>query len=184
MQGDLGFPYYLQPTVASGSFELVTDLGTIVPLAQITLTPDTTDIDGSPVMSYTVSYSADNISYTDEIGTTASGINFRYVKILAEVSAPAFNDLVRINNLNLRVDVKRITDDGKDVSLAVGAKTVLFNQSFIDVNSIQVTPNSSLQLTATVDFNDIPNPTSFDVYIYDVSGTQVANDFFWTARGA
>lgn len=184
MQGDLGYPYYLQPTVSSGSFEITTDLGTIIPLAQITLTPDVTILDGSPVASYTVSYSDDDVTYTDEIGTTASGINFRYVKVLVSVSAPSFSDLLRINNLNLRVDVKRITDDGKDVSLAVGAKTVLFNASFIDVNSIQVTPNSSAQLTATVDFNDVPNPTSFDVYIYDVNGVQVANDFFWTARGA
>lgn len=95
------------------------------------------------------------------------------------------NELMTIENLRLRLDAKLITDSGSDTSSASGATTVTFNKTFADVISISVTPNAEADqaLTAVYDFDDVANPTSFDVYIYNISGVKVAKKFSWTARG-
>ena len=86
----------------------------------------------------------------------------------------------------MRLDTKQITDSGNGTASASdsGGTSVNFNLSFVDVESITVTPKgSSAPVIAIYDFTDTPNPTSFKVLLYNTSGTRVSGDFSWTARG-
>lgn len=95
------------------------------------------------------------------------------------------NELLTIQHIRCRIDVKIIRDSGDGTSASSGGTTVTFNKNFADIRSIQVTPmpSSPGAYFGIVDFVDTPNPTEFDVYIYDSTGTQVASDFTWTAEG-
>ena len=95
------------------------------------------------------------------------------------------NELLTITGIRVRIDIKTIRESGGGTSSATLPTTVTFTKTFADIRSIQVTamPSTPGAYFAIVDFTDVPNPTSFDVYIYDSAGTQVASDFTWTAEG-
>ena len=101
--------------------------------------------------------------------------------------------LTKISNLNLKIDVKIKNDTGIGTanatdSIVIGGvtkqgTTVNFNVTFVDVQGIAVTPNTTSAVIAVVDFQDIPNPTSFRVLLYNTSGVRVSGNFTWQCRG-
>lgn len=100
-----------------------------------------------------------------------------------EMSGPG-DGVVRIDSSQLRLDVKIISDRGAGTSSASAPTTVTFNTTFRDVRMIQVSANSTTEKKPVYDFNGATlNPTSFDVYIFDSGGNQVACDFSWSAEG-
>ena len=120
------------------------------------------------------------------VGVTSVFANdFQFVKFKISVTASDDKFLAEITNMAYQVDVKSRLDSGVDTSLASGGKTINFNISYLDVDSIQVTPkgDATTKRFGIYDFTDVPNPTSFDVYIFDESGTQVAEEFRWESRG-
>lgn len=185
LQIDNGFPYYLQPTPANASFEETTDFLGIFTLSRIQLIPNVTTIAGDPTITYTISYSADDISYTDTVGLEATGVNFRYVKVKVDIATADSLGLVRINSLRLRLDVKLKTDSGRVTTDGItGVATVPFNISFVDISSIQVSINSTAGDIATYDFTDVPNPTDFDVISKTNAGAILGSaEISWNVRG-
>ena len=93
--------------------------------------------------------------------------------------------LVKVKNLNLKLDAKIRNDTGVGTASASdsGGTTVTFNVAFVDVQGIAVTPNTTSAVIAVVDFQDIINPTSFKVLLYNTSGVRVGGDFTWQCRG-
>lgn len=95
-------------------------------------------------------------------------------------------DFFSLASIKLRVDAKEINDSGIDTSLSSGAKTITFNKTFASISSILVTPKptSGGQYYVCVVFDETaPDPTDFDMFIYNSSGTQVAIPFSWNAIG-
>ena len=179
------FPYYLQPTPSSASHEQTIDFGGEFSLSRIQITPDVETIAGNATITYTTSYSADDITYVDTVGTDVVGVDFRYVKVRADITSASGFDIIRINSIRLRLDVKLRTDQGSGSALAgdVSGTQVVFGVDFVDIQSIQVTAQGTTAITAIYDFVDIPNPTEFFVYLFDSAGTRLSGDFSWTARG-
>lgn len=187
-QIDAGFPIYIQPTDGvSSNWELLVDYGTVLAASLIKFSYIIETISGAVTVTPKISVSADNISFTDYDDTQQIfAMSFRYVKYKLTFVPGDGTGLVRITNLNARLDVKTQTDSGRGSSSASVATTVSFNKNFVDVTGITVTPQKSVateSLSAVVDFADDPNPTDFDVYIFDKDGAQVARDFRWVARG-
>tara|TARA_R100000388_G_scaffold13420_4_gene11062 strand:- start:100 stop:5967 length:5868 start_codon:yes stop_codon:yes gene_type:complete len=62
---------------------------------------------------------------------------------------------------------------------------VYFNVDFVDVQGINVTPNTTTPVLAVVDFKDIPNPKSFQVLFFNPTNGQsiVTGAFTWQCRG-
>jgi len=98
-----------------------------------------------------------------------------------------FGDIARVFNIGLRLDAKVIKDSGSQtVTDAASGAVVQFNKSFVDIKSLHVTPqfSSSYPLTAVYDFQDVPNPTSFIVYLYRTdTGAKVTGNFSWFVEG-
>ena len=88
--------------------------------------------------------------------------------------------------LNLRLESKQKGDSGNGTANASdsGGTTVNFNVSFVDVESITVTPKGSAARIGIYDFTDVPNPTSFKVLLFDTSGNRQSGDFSWQVRGS
>jgi len=131
--------------------------------------------------------STDNITYS----AFTSGANqffssFRYLKLRLEFTASGDKAMAELDNLTVRLDVKRENDGGRITANAgdVGGTQVSFNKSFKDVESVTATVASVTEPFITiVDFTDIPNPTGFNVYVMDTTGNRVTKTVEWKARG-
>lgn len=184
LQINNGFNSYLQPTPSSASLEVVEDYQGVLALSRIQVTPDVEVLSGAPTAIYTTSYSADGITYTDVAGTEAVGINFRYVKVRVDITSTSELDLLRINYLRVRLDVKLKTDAGRVVVSSTGGTPVTFNVPFVDIQSITVAANGTTFRNAIYDFVDTPNPAGFDVYLFDENGNELSSgEVSWQARG-
>lgn len=183
LQTDNGFPFYLQPTPLTASYETTVDFLGTFNLSRIQLIPSVTTLAGNPNITYTIGYSADDITYVDSVGLEATGLNFRYVRIKLDVSNPDNLGLIRVNSLRLRLDVKLRTDAGRVAVSGTGTANVPFNIAFVDIQSIQVSTNSTTNDVVTYDFTDIPNPTDFDVFLFDNTGAAKAGEVSWNVRG-
>jgi hypothetical protein len=111
-------------------------------------------------------------------------VAFQRVRYKTSATSVA-GSLTKITNLNLKIDVKIKNDTGTGTANASdsGGTTVNFNVTFVDVQGIAVTPNTTSAVIAVVDFQDVPNPTSFKVLLYNTSGVRVSGNFTWQCRG-
>lgn len=185
-QIDAGYPYFIEPTNTSGYYEEVFDYGTVIASSKVTVTPTYATIFGSATVAENLKVSADGSTWTD-LGNVnqAFATNFRYIKYRITVTSSGGDDIVAINALNFRIDVKQKSDSGMATvsSADSGGTTVNFNASFIDVSSITVSPQGTTALRAVYDFVDTPNPTSFKILLYDSAGNRTSGTVSWSARG-
>lgn len=100
------------------------------------------------------------------------------------------NDIAKISSVVVKLDVKTIRDAGSGtITNATTGLTVNFNRSFKDIRSITVTSarDDAQQPIAVYDFTDVPNPTSFTVFLYATKGANTGNritgSFSWSAEG-
>lgn len=182
-----GFPYYAQPTAASGFYEETIDYGTVLAATKITVTPTFTVLANSPVVQVTISVrKLLTDPWTDYANTTSVFVtDFRYVKFRITATSTGENDLIVLSGVNVRFDVKLKNDAGtaSAVSTDSGGTQVNFNLPFVDVSSITVTPLSTSAIIAVYDFVDVPNPTGFKVLLFNTSGTRVSGTVSWSAKG-
>ena len=186
-QVSAGFPIYAEPSTTSGYYEEVVDCGTTLPATIVTVTLSSNTIAGTVTATPTISWSPDGTTYTAGAAgasqvLAASG--FRYVKVRYDFTCTAGANLIQVTGLNIKLANKLKTDSGKGtVSNATTGVVVNFNVPFIDADTPIVQPDGTTPLLPVVDFSDVPNPTSFTVYLYNTSGTRVTGSFSWTARG-
>ena len=193
-----GSTIYALPSENTGSYEEVIDLGATI---------DKVDIEGSIglVAAETVGAglsidnkiftSPDNVTFTEKGSGTGQkinvlGQNFRYVKIRFEFTGSNNDDLIKVNSIRVKTFLKRKTDQGRvDVTASESqgsGKQVAFTETFIDVDSIQLTiqGSSSNAKYAIYDFVDTANPQNgFKVFLFDNSGNGVAGTVDFTVRG-
>ena len=194
MQGfSTNYTYYFQPNDKLTAFydEPAIDFGATISNGIVVLQPEWYLLNGnigSVVVSPQISTSADGVSWTDHdeglYQVTTSG--FRYVKYRINVTCDTNTEIV-LTGCKTSVNLKTISEDGAGtVSVAATGVEITFSRSFIDVSSIVVTPlyDETKRLHAVYDFTDVPNPTSFTVYLYDeVTGAKTTGSFSYVVRG-
>lgn len=182
-----GFPIFIEPSAASGYYEETIDYGTTLDNTRITLTYDQIIEAGTPVVTVTLSTKLlIGDPWDDNVGVTSIfAVNFRYAKVKFVVTSAGGDDLIRIQTLNIRLDAKIKSESGMGTAAAgdTGGTTVTFTESFVDINSITVTPAGTTAIIAIYDFVDTPNPTDFKVLLFNTSGTRVSGDFSWQVKG-
>lgn len=113
--------------------------------------------------------------------TQVFATSFRHVKIKVVYTSDgsAFHDAQDIHTV---LSTKLKNDAGR-VTVSTNPTSVTFNVAFVDIESITATPQGTTAKLAMVDFNDSPNPTSFDLYVFSADGTAATSDVHWSARG-
>lgn len=190
-----GYPLYIQPGVASGSYEETVDFTAIVTGAKITADITQTVVAGAVSVSTTISVSAEGSSWTAYEGTTCYATNFRYVKTTILVTT-ANGGVMRIAGGVIRLDVRFKTLEGTATANASdsGGTVVYITENrqsggtpyFIDVESIQITPKGPGAIVGCYDFADTPNPTSFKALLWQMSGgafVRYSGEFSFLLRG-
>lgn len=183
-QVNAGYPLWIEPLNVIGYYEEVFDYGTILS-STINLTLDYEDIIGTSTLDWVVSISTDGVTYTDYPNQIkVFGTNFRYVKIRVNAQAPV-GYLTQVNKIELKLESKQKNDSGSGsaVSTDVDGTVVYFNTTFVDIISINVTPQTTTPVITTFSFDDVPTPTQFEVFLWDINGNRVNGAFSWSAKG-
>lgn len=70
-----------------------------------------------------------------------------------------------------------------NVTLDGTGTPALFSTSFVDVQSITLSPGGTSASIAVYNFVDAPNPTGFKVLLFNTAGTRIAGTVGWSAKG-
>ena len=186
-QINAGFPVYAMPSAASGYYEEVVDYGSVLASTKVSATLSYVTDAGSVTVTPTISVrKLTTDPWTDYVGLSSVFVtDFQYVKVRFDFATSGGDDFITITGLNVRMDAKLKNDAGTGTANAAdsGGTTVNFNVSFVDVDSITVTPAGTAARFAVYDFVDAPDPTSFKVLLFDTAGTRVSGGFSWSAKG-
>lgn len=205
-----GYPLYAQPATGQASWQKIIDYGTTILASLIKLTFVRRDAHGSVALKIKLAYSPDASAWTEEEDVQQIyGTNFRYVRVIFEfggqiagtpvgllfaILTPGSGtandkDVVSLEEVRVRLDVKEIDDGGIAQANAsdVSGTHVNFNKDFVDIRNLTVTPigrdGSNLPYQSAYVFSDVPNPTGFDVFIWDSAGVRATANFSWHAKG-
>lgn len=184
-----GFPIFIQPAALTGSYEEVIDFGVTLANVIATIRYNTLAITPSDPITTIVkmAVSTDGISYSAFSTAPSQFIpSVRYLKYRFEFTGANTKALMEVSNINILVTVKRENDGGEITAVSTDATgtVVNFHKAFKDVESITATVKSAGGVfTAIIDFVDVPNPTSFKIYVYDGAGARATKTVEWKARG-
>lgn len=187
-QINAGYSIYALPSPSTGSYVEEYDYGAVLAGSKITATLTRQAVTGSITITPKISVKETaGSSWTDYANTeSVYATAFRYVKVTYDFASSGNDDLLQISALNIRLDTKIKNDMGNGTANSgdTGGTTVNFNVTFVDIESITVTPTGTAARLAVYDFVDAPNPTSFKVLLFDTAGNRVTGGFSWQARGS
>lgn len=187
-QINAGYEYYLQPSTATAQYQFTYDYSSLIDSATITANSAPIILDGSVTVAVHIEFSDDNISWTSGGSgqTQIIATNFRYIRVTLDFASVGGDDLAYVEDVLISID-KRVDDDsGKfaAVSTDTNGTRVYFNKDFIDAQTPTVNVSSTEIVDVVVDFNDIPDPEYFDVYVFSrATGLRINANCSWTVRG-
>jgi hypothetical protein len=194
-QTTAGYTYWMQPTEDTSQIEETWDMGEQIDSSKVIIDLDHTVLSGFTDDAVTINtYVKANLTTT--WSTAQTGVAtfwnnpFRHIKVTVDYdslttgSGLVFYDLNEIT-ATLRSKVRR--DSGSEI-LTSGSQpeTVVFNTTdFVDIRALVATANSTAgaPIYPVVDFVDVPNPTSFGLYLFNSTGGHTAGTVFWNAEG-
>lgn len=185
-QINAGLPLFIEPVPLSASYVEFIDYGQILPASNILVTLSAVTIIGTPAFTIDIAVSADNQTWQSYSNTSSVYVsNFRYAKITLNITGTSGQDILQLNNLNIKYQVKQKTDGGSVNCLASDANgtPVEFNIPFLEVKSITLTPNATIACQAVYDFTPGPAPTGFSILLFDINGNRISGSVSWAARG-
>ncbi len=186
---------YALPSENSGSYEEIIDTGAVIDSTRIEATiglEAAATIGQGLTITPHIHTSLDNSTYVSRGSGNSNVIasNFRYIKIQYSFVGANNDDLVKVQSIRVKTFLKRKTDQGSVTVTASESsgtgKQVAFSETFVDVDSIQLTirGSSSSAKYAIYDFVDSANPQNgFKVFLFDTSGNGVAGTVDFTVRG-
>lgn len=184
---DQGYDYWMQKAYVSGGYyEIVVDYGTIIDATRVTVTDEWDVIVDGLDKEYIISKSQDGVTYDDFTGRSQFFRDFRYVKFRINLTEKigSFKPLETLESIQFKLDLRKKYDSGNDIiDVAVDGKVVVFNQNFLDVQSITATPKGTTFKTAIYDFDNAGDQSEFTVYLFDENGNKVTGEFSWAAEG-
>ena len=188
-QVDAGYPIYIQPADLTGDYEEVIDFGLLLSnvIAAVRFNVEMITSVGNMLTVVKLATSPDNVTYS-AFSTGASQFlpSLRYLKVRLEFTASLDTVLMKLTNLIVTIAVKRENDGGEEIADAgdVLGTPVTFNKDFKDIESITCTVKTPQEpYVVVVDFADVPNPTGFNVFVFDSAGIRVTKTIEWKARG-
>lgn len=154
------------------------DVGSLITGAW-SLSASVTALSGS--VTYSIETSPDNAVWTPQAGISYTGAA-RYVRPVIETTGAMM--ILRPPVISLAA-VTRKESGGPTTSSAGAATTISLSGKYAKAVRITVTPLGTAARMPTVDnvVLSLSGANSFDVYLFDAAGTQVASSFRWDWEG-
>ncbi len=195
-QVNAGYPIFAQPGSLSGYYEEVFDYGATLAAMRVSVAFREIDVSGTVDVGATITTALDS-GFTSGVqtfsGMQAFAINFRYVKVRLTATSANDQGVTEITDLVVKLDTKLKTQTGAITANSgdSGGTTVYLTEdrtstgakTFLDVESITVSANTTSPVYAIYDFSDTYNPLSFKVLLFDSSGTRVSGAVSYSVRG-
>lgn len=190
MASDFGFDSMMDVFAESGitaaSYEQTFDFGIQYQNGLVRVDPQMKTVsgnEGATTVQTSIEYSADNVTFYGDINALyQNATGFRYVRVKFDLTSDGESS-VSLTPV-IAIDAKLMIESGKeDIDDTVLGTTIPFRKNFGDVFSINVTPKGTEILSPVVDFDDVPNPTDFTVWLYNQAGTSVTGDFSYEITG-
>lgn len=142
---------------------------------------DVTALTGSVI--YEIETSANGSTWTTQAAGTSFKGAARYVRPVIRTETTSTMVINKPPRMALIATSK--TEANTTTSLASGASVISLVNKYFKAVRITVTPLGTSSKTATVDnvIVSTSGANSFDVYIFNSSGTQIASDFYWEFEG-
>ena len=187
-QLDAGYPLYIQPTGLSGSYTETFDFETLFSTTIITIQWNSIQIGDKSTVTVKIASSStatgeNFLPYT--LGSSQLINNIRRLRLRLEVSNPNDDSLLVIYGLGIYASIKREQDGGEINALKTDTNgtPVTFNKIFKDIETVVATVKETEAFIVVVDFLDAPDPTGFEVYVFNRLGVRVTKTVEWSARG-
>lgn len=183
-----GYPIYIQPTAINGSYEEEVDYGVVISNTIVTVSWNTIFHTPAHAVGVEVQMQVNDGSGWS-VATSGASQYFRalrYLRVKLLFTAEDDHAFIELYHLTLSLNAKRENDGGEVYADAThaGGTTVNFTKPFKDVESITCTTKSPIEpYTVIFDFNDVPSPTGFKVFVFDTMGARVSRTVDWKARG-
>lgn len=156
-----GYPYYIQPSVSSGSYSEEIDFGNVIGSSQLTLTIQGSNLVGSCTQ---IAEIYTKVNPEDAyIPTTGFAVNFRFVKIVVSVTQDTPGSIYIISNMYLKLSSKQITE-ASSVSTP-GSAIVNFSKDFIDVSSVILSASATTSVSTGYNFKDVVRYSTYAVSV-------------------
>lgn len=151
-----GYPRFIQPTAASGSYEEVFDLGQTFESSSVNIEYTADVIAGTPNAIWTTSVSPDGTTWEIIGSSDGFATNFRYVKVNVSVTDASGLGIYAISQLNVTLSAKLKNEGGNSTvsSSDTNGTIVNFTELFIDVTSITLTGSGTTPVTPVYNFKD------------------------------
>ena len=128
-----------------------------------------------------IELSEDNVSWDTYTSMSIKGKG-RYARV--RITALTTSTLwVAVPEVTLRLDAVPREENGEDTSSATAAKTITLDREYTAVKNLTLQPLGSSPRQHAVDNLVMGDPSSFDAYIFDGDGNQIAADFRWHFEG-
>ncbi len=174
-----GYPIYIQPTPAAGSYTETFDFGTILASSRVSVAYTGATVGGTPVVIPKIELSPDNVTWQVFDGVTdAFGTNFRYVRFTLTVTGDG-DEVYQLSSLNVTLSSKLKNDGGNTACLSTDASGTVanFNLTFIDVTSVTVTAAGTSPVTAVYDLKDANQTGTYSIAAGVVTVNATAHGF-------
>lgn len=155
------------------------DLGEIV-TGDWTLNTTVTNHGGTA--TFAIESSDDGSTWTPHTGISWTG-SARFVRPVIETTGTM--EIVGAPTMSLAAVTRKESSASPVTSLASGAKTINLVGRYVKAVRITITPRGTGARMPTVDnvVLSLVATNSFDVYLFDAAGNQVASDFTWDFEG-
>lgn len=185
-QVNAGFPLFIEPVPLTATYVEVIDYGQMLPSSNVRVSLGASVVSGLPIYTVDLAVSADAQNWTDYHDSASVYVsNFRYVRVTINITGTAGSDILCLNNLSVRYEVKQKADGGNVNCSAsdTNGTPVTFNLQFLEVKSITLTAGGSTPCFATYDFTWTPAPTGFAIMLFDLNGNRISGPVSWSAKG-
>ena len=187
-QINAGFPLWIQPTEATGEYIEYHDFGVEFSNTIISLDWRFENVVPSFIFGTQTQYAgADGVWSAVFTTPTIFASKARHVYVKFTFSASDFRALMMFKSFTISMYVKRENDGGNFViptPPTAGGDFVSFKKTnFKFIESITVTPETDIEAYAVYDYDAVPNPLGFKVFLFNNTGARIGGPISWKARG-
>lgn len=186
-QINAGYSRFIQPCTINGSYVEIFDFGSIISNIIATVNWNSIAVEGTVATNTsTIETSTDAITWTTPIATTSVfAAALRYVRWTMNFVGSSDKALSYYYNLQCLLNVHREQDGGSASVFAAdaGGTVVSFNKAFKAIDTIDLTPVSTVEQKAVYDFAFPVNPTTFKILLFNAAGARIDGTVTWIARG-
>lgn len=182
-QINAGFAYLAQPHATTATLAEIYDAGAVIGSTKIDVLLNSVVIVSGVSASIMISTKQLIGDPWTDFGAGLASVfatNFQFIKVTVDFTGTA-TSMQLLNSLQSVLSVKRKTDAGI-ITVSANPTTVPIT-GFVDIQSIELTPIATVSRHAVSDFADVPNPTSFDVYLFDSAGAPATGDVSYRIGG-